>query len=371
MPTRFADVVADRFAFHEVNLARLEAGHQQRLLQALRKLEADLVKQIERAGADGRSFTVTRSKALLAETRSVIQSHYQGVYELHRDQLIDLGLYEAKESSQLVNRRLGVRLLAVGVPESVIESMLKDNIVLGVPLKSFWERQAGGLQEAFTRELRSAVFAGETTNQVIRRVRGTAAAKYKDGIMETSRRGADAVVRTSAQSILNDARMKVYQANKDVIEGVQAQVTLDNRTSAICMARSGFAWDLDGKPLPGTETDEDFPGPPPWHPNCRSTLIPIMRSIGEIVEDPDVDRKVREVAEDVPRATQSSMDGQVAQTLTYEDWLKTKSEAFQKEVLGPGKWELWQKGEIGLKDLTDQRGRSLTLEQLKAMDEES
>jgi hypothetical protein len=369
MPTRFADVVADRFAFHEVNLARLEAGHQQALLKALRKLEADLVKEIARAGADGRSFTVTRSKALLAETRSVIKSHYQGVYELHRDQLVDLGLYEAKEAAQLVNRRLGVRLLAVGIPESVIDSMLSENVVLGVPLKSFWERQAGGLQETFTRELRAAVFAGETTNQVVRRVRGTAALKYKDGIMETSRRGAEAVVRTSAQSILNDARMEVYQANKDVIKGVQAQVTLDNRTSAICMARSGFAWDLDGKPLPGTDTDEDFPGPPPWHQNCRSTLIPIMRSIGEIVEDPDVDRKVRAVAEEVPPAIQSSMDGQVPQALTYEAWLKTKGEAFQKEVLGPGKWELWQKGQIGLRDLIDQRGRPLTLEELKSLDE--
>jgi hypothetical protein len=63
------------------------------------------------------------------------------------------------------------------------------------------------------------------------------------------------------------------------------------------------------------------------------------------------------------------MDGQVAQTLTYEDWLKTKSERFQKEVLGPGKWALWQKGQIGLKDLIDQRGRPLTLEKLKQLDE--
>jgi hypothetical protein len=368
MPTGFADVVADRFAFHEVNLARLEAGQQQRLLQALRKLEAHLVKEIERAGADGRSFTVTRSKALLAETRSVIKSHYQGIYELHREQLVDLGLYEAKEAAELVNRRLGVRLLAVGVPESVIDSMLSENVVLGVPLKSFWERQAGGLQETFTRELRAAVFAGETTDQIVRRVRGTAALKYKDGIMETSRRGAEAIVRTSSQSILNDARMKVYQANKDVIKGVQAQVTLDHRTSAICMARSGFAWDLDGKPLPGTDTDEDFPGPPPWHPNCRSTLIPIVKSIGEIVEDPEVDKEVAKVAEEVPKATQSSMDGQVAQVLTYEDWLKSKSEAFQKEVLGPGKWELWQKGQIGLKDLIDQRGRPIALEQLQRLE---
>jgi hypothetical protein len=162
--------------------------------------------------------------------------------------------------------------------------------------------------------------------------------------------------------------MKVYQANKDVIKGVQAQVTLDHRTSAICMARSGFAWDLDGKPLPGTDTDEDFPGPPPWHPNCRSTLIPIVKSIGEIVEDPEVDKEVAKVAEEVPKATQSSMDGQVAQVLTYEDWLKSKSEAFQKEVLGPGKWELWQKGQIGLKDLIDQRGRPIALEQLQRLE---
>jgi hypothetical protein len=63
------------------------------------------------------------------------------------------------------------------------------------------------------------------------------------------------------------------------------------------------------------------------------------------------------------------MDGQVAQALTYEGWLKTKSGAFQKEVLGPGKWQLWQDGQIGLKDLIDQRGRPLTLEELKQLED--
>jgi hypothetical protein len=47
-----------------------------------------------------------------------------------------------------------------------------------------------------------------------------------------------------------------------VLQGVQAIVTLDARTSAICMARSGMAWDFDGKPL-NDETGIDFPGPPP------------------------------------------------------------------------------------------------------------
>jgi hypothetical protein len=56
-------------------------------------------------------------------------------------------------------------------------------------------------------------------------------------------------------------------------------------------------------------------------------------------------------------------------TLTYEEWLKRKSAAFQKEVLGPGTYRLWKATKISLRDLIDQRGSPLTLDQLKHIDE--
>ena len=60
------------------------------------------------------------------------------------------------------------------------------------------------------------------------------------------------------------------------------------------------------------------------------------------------------------------MDGQVPADLDYETWLSGKSKSFQLEVLGPGKWDLWQRGKISFTDLVDQRGNELTLAELRA-----
>ena len=363
---RLADELADKFTAHDVNLQRLQASQRMRILRSLKELEDELEAKIRKAAKGEETFTLLRSRVLLREVTAVISGAYDGIHKSHAKMLKSLGVYELRATAKIINSQLGVSLLSVGVSDAVVDAMLKDEIVTGVPLKSFWDQQAVSLRNKFATEMRAGIFAGETPSQLITRVRGTAKNNFKDGIMNSTRRGAEVVVRTSAQSILNDARMEVYKANEDVIEGVQASVTLDDRTTEICMARSGNAWDLDGNPL--GDTDEDFPGPPPWHPNCRSTLIPVVKSIGKILNDPKLDREVEKEINKLPKATQASMDGQVAADLTYEQWLETKSEAFQREVLGDGKYELWNKGKISLRDLIDQRGRPLTLDQLRQVE---
>lgn len=68
-----------------------------------------------------------------------------------------------------------VPLLAVGVPESVVHSLLKDSVVLGAPLKSLWEQEAGALNQAFISQMRQGILAGESTDELVRRVQGTRA----------------------------------------------------------------------------------------------------------------------------------------------------------------------------------------------------
>ncbi len=362
-----SDKVYGDFIAHDVNLQRLQAGQRQLLLKELKKVEEQIVAKIQKQV--GESFTKARQQALLKQVRDTIQSGYRTIWKTHEGEALEMARYEAEAIPRLVNRIVKVPILSVGVPESVIDSLLKDNVVLGAPLKAIWAQEAGSLNQAFISAMRQGVLAGETTDELVRRVRGTAALNYKDGIMDPRRRAVEMRVRTSAQSILNDAALETFNANDDVIKGYQLQVVLDNRTSEICMARSGFAWNTDGSPMEGTDTDEDFPGPPPYHPNCRSRLVPIPKSWGELTGDRTLDKKISRALKNLPEGTQASMDGQVAKSLTYEDWLETKSERFQEETLGPGKYRLWKSGKISLRDLIDQRGNPLTLKQLKALDE--
>jgi len=362
--TTLNEKIADTFIRHDVDLQRLQADQRRLILIELRKIETKIVAKLQ--GMAGDSFTKARQQALLSSVRDLIKSGYQSVLTVHRAESLDMARFESAHLVTMLNAKMGASVFAIGVPDSVITSMLKDNTVLGAPLRTIWSQEAGTLTQAFISEMRQGILASETTDDLIRRVRGTKAMQYKDGIMNPRERAVEMRVRTSAQSILNDARMETYKKNSDVLNGVQWQSVLDARTSEICIALSGQSWDMEGNPLPGTE--QPFPGPPPAHPNCRSTLIPIVKSIGDLLGDPSVDEEVNAEVNKIPKATQASMDGQVAGTLSYEDWLRTKPVGFQQEVLGAGKYKLWAAGKIQARDLIDQRGNPLTLAQLKALD---
>lgn len=355
------DQLADKFIGHDVNLQRLQAEHRRILLKELKALESQIIAKLKNMA--GESFTKARQTALLKQVQKTIQTGYRTIYQAHREAALAMATFDVQKIPTVVNGVVSVQMFTVGVPESVIASLLKDSVVLGAPLRKIWEQEAGALNQAFIAQMRQGILAGETTDQLIRRVRGTQAANFKDGIMNPRERAVEMRVRTSAQSILNDARWESYQANSDLIQGVQWQSVLDDRTSEICMALSGQTWDLSGNPL--GDTDQPFPGPPPAHPNCRSTLVPILKSWEELTGIKGLDRAAKRELKDLPESKQASMDGQVAAKLTYEEWLGRKSQAFQEEVLGPGKYRLWKSGKISLKDLIDQRGNPLTLAQLQ------
>jgi len=164
-----------------------------------------------------------------------------------------------------------------------------------------------------------------------------------------------ALVQTSVQTAANNARLAVFKRNADVLEGVQQISTLDTHTTEICIAYDHMSWDLDGNPINGTTLP--FNGGPPRHWNCRSVLIPLTKSWEDLGAE--------DMKDQMPEGTRASMDGQVSEKLTYEDWLRGKSESEQDKVLGAGKAALWRAGKINATQLLDQSGRPLTLEQLQ------
>ena len=122
--------------------------------------------------------------------------------------------------------------------------------------------------------------------------------------------------------------------------------TLDGRTTAICRAYDGKTFPTDSGPRP------------PAHPSCRSTTIPVIKSLRELGID----------ADEVPNAsTRSSMNGQVSDELNYDRWLRTQKNTFQNEVLGRKKAKLFRAG-LKMDRFIDRKGNELTLDQLKQRD---
>ena len=84
--------------------------------------------------------------------------------------------------------------------------------------------------------IRQGVESGWTIDQIARNIAGTAEGNYKDGIFETSRKSAINMARTLCNAVSNNAKDAFYNANSDVINGVEILATLDGRT---CPAKKG------------------------------------------------------------------------------------------------------------------------------------
>jgi hypothetical protein len=64
-------------------------------------------------------------------------------------------------------------------------------------------------------------------------------------------------------------------------------------------------------------------------------------------------------------STRASIDGQVADTTTFDKWFSGKSAEFKEDFLGKGRFELYKSGKITFKDLVAQNGRVLSVKELK------
>lgn len=90
--------------------------------------------------------------------------------------------------------------------------------------------------------------------------------------------------------------------------------------------------------------------------NCRSIMVPWLKSFKDLSAN---------IQDDIDPGVRASMNGSVPQSLSYNKWLKTQPQSVQIEVLGRNRYELWKKDRLSLRQLTNQQGRPLTLEQLR------
>jgi SPP1 gp7 family putative phage head morphogenesis protein len=337
------ELIADALIAQGVDLIRLEGGYNRAVLRLLKDMERELVEKL--ADRELTSYSRQRLLDFLAEARSVIARTYVAMRA--EVDLQGIAQVQAGAVGGAIQGAVGARL-DVAVPAvETMRSLVSDLLIQGAPSADWWNRQAGDTQFRFANAIRQGIAQGETNAQIVARIRKGSGAMGP--IVETSRRNAEALVRTSVQTVANATRLEVFKANDDILAGVRQISTLDGRTSDTCVAYSGAEWDTEGNPINGTKLP--FNGGPPRHWNCRSVLTPIVKPLPGLPEFRPSER--------------ASADGPVRADVTFAQWLAGKSKGFQDDLLGPGRAQLWRDDKITLQQLLDQRGRPLTLEQLR------
>jgi hypothetical protein len=156
------------------------------------------------------------------------------------------------------------------------------------------------------------------------------------GLIDNVRRTSRTLTGTAVDTAAYAGRLATFKAGG--VTALQWHSVLDSHTTVGCAVRAGLLYDLELKPI-GHEVPIERP--PPRHWNCRSILLPMKFRKGAPMPDK-------------PSAK-------------FRDWLDKMTPDEQADVLGAGRAELYRRGVITQSDLVNQRGRVLTLDELRRL----
>lgn len=311
-------------------------------LPILRRMEQELLEAVTEieSGRPLNEVSEKRVRDLLRQFSAIVKNAEDSLRDAVGQGVADVAKREVKLQRATVKKiALGVEFNAVPAEQlaAVIDSTTED--LLHPFVKNWGKATLGKAKE----EIAIAVGLGEDMDEAANRI---AAA------ISSSKKQALTIARTGIQQAAANAAEAFHKANTDVEKGVGYVAVLDLDTCPICGLDDGKFYSHE----PDPKADGLFSEKPELlrHPHCRCAYVPVLKSWRDL----GIDIDDAEVA-----STRASMDGQVPETLAWEDWFEERSEREQKAILGKGVFALWKDGKISTADLKRGNARR-TLAQL-------
>jgi hypothetical protein len=106
-------------------------------------------------------------------------------------------------------------------------------------------------------------------------------------------------------------------------------------------------------------------------------VLPVLKSWEELAKeaggDADFARRIDRLQLEgdeslgIGSAQRASMDGPVDASITYEEWFKGQSRERQLDIVGPGRLELWEEGNMPFRAMTNPDNSPVSLGKLREM----
>jgi len=322
-----------------------------------------------------RRYRLGRRDQFMARLRLRIRNWLPRFTSNIKDRLATLGRLEGLRAYDTLVATLGTVDDALDVrytpiTESRMRAILNTEPFQGRVLADHGKRLGTNIVDRVSVQVRLGMVREESIDDIVRRIRGTKAGNgYRGGVMQTTTRDAQALVRTAVGYASNRGQLDTFHANADILDGVRYLATLDDRTTDICLSLDGEEWDLDDPAIvvPGRDT----------HYGCRSVLTPIIawQRLG-LPEPPIPDRMARDLSTvsdaDLERRIsarrRSGSLGKVTRVPSGQvasEWFRRQRPAVQNHMVGKGRADLFRRGEITLKDLITRDMRSVSLDALR------
>ena len=388
--------LAKQIADHQARLQVIGANWSEVINDAL---DATEKKFLERLQKDLKNFDfVQNQKKTLEQLKKIneklvkiraqawIEAQASITYECEK-----LAENESKWAKRVAKEMTGEKKLKDPSATS-LSRVVENSLSSGRTVQQWFDKVADDDAARIETVVRQGVSSGWTINQIADNITGTAENGYKDGVFNTTRREAVNMARTVCNGVANSAKLAFYQANDDVITGVEILATLDGRTCPVCAS-------LDRKRY---KMDEQAPSLP-LHNMCRCVLLPVTpasdfadeqrpmakadfmaeaqrsyeaKNKGKKFSDLDDDQKkklyyqaMREYEKRTGEPAYEQSDGAVSFRDYFNDYM---TEQQRKDWLGPERYKLWEKGGLKLdKFIPPYPQKRLTVEELKKLDQAS
>ena len=327
-----SSALRDIYLRHGINLTRY-SNHQARKLQEILDAANTQIKSI-----------ITKAKAI--ETKEKYRRAAAEIRRVSKDlgkQLngqLELGFKGlADEESRFVEnalRNVGVTANFELPAPSKIWAVASFDTYAGYgkdTYESYLDTFGDNVFKIWDSQVRAGYMLGMTAKQINRNVLGSVK-DMEPGQMQALRKSLEMNTRTMVAHMAETARDETYRQNSRLFSGYRYLGTLDSRTCLVC-------GELDGKIFQSTD-EPDLP----QHPNCRCLWLPVIRGM----EDDDDDDE------------RASADGPVSAKTTWKEWLASRSDEEQRDILGSARFAAYKEGLDMGSFVSD--GRVLTLQQL-------
>lgn len=327
----------DLLVHHQIGLDRYSVGLNKKILSKLAKVEADIVSKLQtmpepESGTLGVSHSTRQHlQAVLAQVQATAVEAAAVINSTLETELGDLAVHEVEWASKTYKAALPFDTNFTAPAPQLLKAIVTTRPLTGKYIKDWVEQIPESIRQKIHDNAMIGIMEGEGVSDIVKRIRGTRANGYRDGVFQGTRRGVETLVRTSVNHVSNAAHKAFLDDNADVFDRYQWLSVLDARTTPICRSRAGRVY---------SNTSSSTSSPiPPAHANCRSTIAPVV--IGEEVEPVN----------------------------DFAKWLADQPEDTQKDILGPARHKLWKDGRVTIDKFVSDQGKPFTLDQLKANDE--
>jgi SPP1 gp7 family putative phage head morphogenesis protein len=338
--------ILDEAIRHAVSIEGFKNGEVRRMVNLLERdlmpeVKANLrrrLEQIKIRGMDVGPWTTKKIRAMngaiVKETKSMIRLAREEL----RASLYNLSLTEGEWARAVAGRVAGVNLDFNTPSPQMLKSIVTSRPMAGKLLREDWLDLEVSTRKRLSKQLQIGIATGEGTDRIARRWARE---------LKTTTKKAAVLTRTAVTHVTVHAREATWEANKDMVKGVQWVSTLDRRTSDACKSLDGKVFKIGKGPRP------------PAHHQCRSTTVPVLKTWEEFKGT------AKKAVKGLPKETRASMRGQIPSKVSYGDWFARQGMKAQRQILGKGRFELYKNGQLDVTKMVTKDLKPLTLAQLR------